>query len=170
MNTLIIILLVALVAIQISQLKKITKLTREVEALRSERNTTINPPINKVDEVVMDESNAEAVEPVAEEHTVAMEVAEPTAVVVEKIEEPAPAVEKVAEVAAEVVAEPEKEETTTEVVAEPVIEEVKPAAKVEEPKAFKPKRERKEISSEDLLYWTILGVIAVLSIFFAIAL
>lgn len=166
MNTLIIILLVALVAIQISQLKKITKLTREVEALRSERNTTINPPINKVDEVVMDESNAEAVEPVAEEHTVAMEVAEPTPVVVEKIEEPTPAVE----VVAEVVAEPEKEEPTTEVVAEPVIEEVKPAAKVEEPKAFKPKRERKEISSEDILYWTILGVIAALSIFFAIAL
>lgn len=156
MNTLIIILLVALVAIQISQLNKITKLTNEVEALRSERNFNTETT----------HKNREAVEPIAEEHTVAMEVAEPTPVVVEKIEEPTPAVE----VVAEVVAEPEKEEPTTEVVAEPVIEEVKPAAKVEEPKAFKPKRERKEISSEDLLYWTILGVIAVLGIFFAIAL
>lgn len=163
MNTLIIILLVALVAIQISQLNKITKLTNEVEALRSERNATINPPINKVDEVVMDESNAEAVEPIAEERTVAMNVVEPTAVVVEKIEEPTPAVEKVTEV----VAEPEKEEPTTEVVAEPVAEEPKPA---EKPKAKKAKKERKEISSEDILYWTILGVIAALSIFFAIAL
>lgn len=164
MNTLIIILLVALVAIQISQLNKITKLTNEVKALRSERNATINPPINKVDEVVMDESNAEAVEPIAEERSVAMEVAEPTPVVVEKIEEVAePIVEERED-------EPAPTKERAEEVAEPVIEEVKPAAKVEEPKAFKPKKERKEISSEDILFWTILGVIAVLGIFFAIAL
>jgi hypothetical protein len=88
-----------------------------------------------------------------------MNVVEPTAVVAEKIEEPTPAVEEVAEV----VAEPEKEEPIAEVVAE----EPKPT---EKPKAKKAKKERKEISSEDILYWTILGVIAALSIFFAIAL
>ena len=70
----------------------------------------------------------------------------------------------------EAVAEVEAVTEEVEPVAEPVIEEVKPAAKVEEPKAFKPKKERKEISSEDILFWTILGVIAVLGIFFAIAL
>lgn len=150
MNTLIIIILVAVVALQFIQLKKITKLTREVEALRDERN-------------INTEVEAEAIESVAEERTVAMNIVEPTAVVVEKIEEPTPAVEEVAEV----VAEPEKEEPTTEAVAEPVAEEPKPA---EKPKAKKAKKERKEISSEDILYWTILGVIAALSIFFAIAL
>ena len=150
MNTLIIIILVAVVALRIIQIKKITKLTREVEALRDERN-------------INTEVEAEAIESVAEERTVAMNVAEPTPVVAEKIEEPTPAVEEVAEV----VAEPEKEEPTTEVVAEPVAEEPKPA---EKPKAKKTKKERKEISSEDILYWTILGVIAALSIFFAIAL
>ena len=150
MNTLIIIILVAVVALQFIQIKKITKLTREVEALRDERN-------------INTEVEAEAIEPVAKERTVAMNIVEPTTVVVEKVEEPTPAVEEFAEV----VAEPEKEEPTTEVVAEPVAEEPKPT---EKPKAKKAKKERKEIGSEDILYWTILGVIAALSIFFAIAL
>ena len=153
MNTLIIIILVAVVALQFIQLKKITKLTHELEALRDERN-------------INTEVEAEAVEPIAEERTVAMNIVEPTAVVAEKIEEPTPAVEEVTEV----VAEPEKEEPITEAVAEPVAEEPKPAEKPKAKKAKKAKKERKEISSEDILYWTILGVIAALSIFFAIAL
>lgn len=33
-----------------------------------------------------------------------------------------------------------------------------------------PKKERKSLNSEDILFWTILGVIAALGIFFAIAL
>ena len=119
-------MIVALVALQIAQLRNIAKLTREVKALQGERN-----------------AKAE-VKPVAEEHSAAIEVAEPS-----------PAAEEIATPIVEAVAEPEK--------AEPVVE-------VKEPKAEKPKKERKEISSEDILFWTILGVIAVLGIFFAIAL
>ena len=93
------------------------------------------------------ERNTKAeVKPVAEEHNAAIEVAEP-----------ASATEEIATPIVEAVAEPEPEK------AEPVVEE-------KEPRAEKPKKERKEISSEDILFWTILGVIAVLGIFFAIAL
>ena len=96
------------------------------------------------------ERNAKAeVKPVAEDKSVAMETTEPAHTVEEII---APIVEPVAEPVAE---EAEK--------AEPVVED-------KEPKAEKPKKERKEISSEDILFWTILGVTAALGIFFAIAL
>ena len=93
------------------------------------------------------ERNTKAeVKPVAENKSVAMETTEPAHAVEEII---APIVEAVTE------PEPEK--------AEPVVE-------VKEPRAEKPKKERKEISSEDILFWTILGVTAALGIFFAIAL
>ena len=93
------------------------------------------------------ERNTKAeVKPAAEDKSVTMETTEPAHAVEEII---APIVEAVTE------PEPEK--------AEPVIE-------VKEPRAEKPKKERKEISSEDILFWTILGVTAALGIFFAIAL
>lgn len=84
------------------------------------------------------------VKPAAENKSVAMETTEP-----------AHAVEEIIAPIVEAVTEPEK--------AEPVVE-------VKEPRAEKPKKERKEISSEDILFWTILGVTAALGIFFAIAL
>lgn len=91
------------------------------------------------------ERNTKAeVKPVAEDKSVAMETTEP-----------AHAVEEIIAPIVEAVTEPEK--------AEPVVE-------VKEPRAEKPKKERKEISSEDILFWTILGVTAALGIFFAIAL
>ena len=91
------------------------------------------------------ERNTKAeIKPSAEDKSVAMETTEP-----------AHAVEEIIAPIVEAVTEPEK--------AEPVVE-------VKEPKAEKPKKQRKEISSEDILFWTILGTIAVLGIFFAIAL
>ena len=94
---------------------------------------------------LQDERNTKTeVKPVAENKSVAMETTEP-----------AHAVEEIIAPIVEAVTEPEK--------AEPVVE-------VKEPKAEKPKKQRKEISSEDILFWTILGTIAVLGIFFAIAL
>ena len=91
------------------------------------------------------ERNTKAeIKPSAEDKSVAMETTEP-----------AHAVEEIIAPIVEAVTEPEK--------AEPVVE-------VKEPRAEKPKKERKEISSEDILFWTILGVTAALGIFFAIAL
>ena len=98
-------------------------------------------------EALQGERNTKAeVKPAAEDKSVAMETTEPAHAVEEII---APIVEAVTE------PEPEK--------AEPVVE-------VKEPRAEKPKKEHKEISSEDILFWTILGVTAALGIFFAIAL
>ena len=96
---------------------------------------------------LQDERNTKTeVKPVAENKSVAMETTEP-----------APAVEEIIAPIVEAVTEPEPEK------AEPVVE-------VKESRAEKPKKERKEISSEDILFWTILGVTAALGIFFAIAL
>ena len=97
------------------------------------------------------ERNTKAeVKPVAENKSVAMETTEP-----------APAAEEIATPIVEAVAEPEPE---------PEPEQAEPVVEAKESRAEKPKKERKEISSEDILFWTILGVIAVLGIFFAIAL
>ena len=62
------------------------------------------------------------------------------------------------------VAEPEP----CEAIEEPTVSEAKSDITNKEPEA--PKKERKSLSSEDILFWTILGVIAALGIFFAIAL
>lgn len=61
-------------------------------------------------------------------------------------------------------AEPEPCEATEK----PAISDAKSDTTNKEPEA--PKKERKSLSSEDILFWTILGVIAALGIFFAIAL
>ena len=55
-----------------------------------------------------------------------------------------------------------------EVTEKPAISEAKSDITNKEPEA--PKKERKSLSSEDILFWTILSVIAALGIFFAIAL
>ena len=62
------------------------------------------------------------------------------------------------------VAEPEP----CEAIEEPTVSEAKSDITNQEPEA--PKKDRKSLSSEDILFWTILGVIAALGIFFAIAL
>ena len=62
------------------------------------------------------------------------------------------------------VAEPELCKATEK----PTVSETKSDITNKEPEA--PKKERKSLSSEDILYWTILGIIAALGIFFAIAL
>ena len=61
-------------------------------------------------------------------------------------------------------AEPEPCEATEK----PTVSETKSDITNKEPEA--PKKERKSLNSEDILFWTILGIIAALGIFFAIAL
>ena len=55
-----------------------------------------------------------------------------------------------------------------EAIEEPAVSEAKSDITNKEPEALK--KERKSLSSEDILFWTILGVIVALGIFFAIAL
>lgn len=55
-----------------------------------------------------------------------------------------------------------------EAIEEPTVSETKSDTTNKEPAASK--KERKSLNSEDILFWTILGVIAALGIFFAIAL
>ena len=55
-----------------------------------------------------------------------------------------------------------------EAIEKPAISEAKSDTTNKEPEASK--KEGKNLSSEDILFWTILGIIATLGIFFAIAL
>lgn len=153
-----IILIVAiafLAVLQFAQLIKIVRLTKEVMSLR---NMLIN---NTVKATPADEPTAEAMpaaEPLVETpREMALETTTTTEPVTElKVEEPA---------------------STDEVPVPSIVETPVPEAKEEPAPAVeakeepaKPKATKREISSENLVFWTIIIVIAAVSIFFAIAL
>lgn len=95
-------------------------------------------------------------------HDAVIEPTQPTETMTTQVAEPAPMV---------VEAQCDKTKSTADEPASEAKVEAKTEDKAVVTVAPEPaKKERKTVGSEDILFWTILGVIAALSIFFAIAL